>query len=245
MNTKRQKIRRIVIFISFLMFPATFYYFSPYIILFTSQAGIINGSFIIFIILFLISLFFGRLWCAWACPVAGLQDVCFKSQKRRPSLKVNIIKYFIWIIWVGFIAWLAISAGGYKKVDFFNQTRYGISVTDAHSLTMFTTVMVVILIIIFIFGKRGFCHSTCWIAPFMVIGRKISLWLKLPKLSLIAEKEKCNSCKLCTRNCPQCLEVHEMVQLGKMENSECILCATCIDSCNKKAISYIFSNNKY
>jgi polyferredoxin len=39
------------------------------------------------------------------------------------------------------------------------------------------------------------------------------------------------------------LDVHGMVQLEQMENSECILCGTCIDNC-KSAIRYSFSWGK-
>ncbi|MDD3715049.1 MAG: 4Fe-4S binding protein [Atribacterota bacterium] len=30
------------------------------------------------------------------------------------------------------------------------------------------------------------------------------------------------------------LDVHELVKIGKIENSECILCGTCVDICPKK-----------
>lgn len=235
---KRQKIRKIITTITALLFPLFFFYLSPYIILFSSQAGTINGSFIMFCFLFLFSLFFGRLWCGWLCPGAGIEEICFKFQKKRPSPKVNIVKYIIWVIWIGLIAKLAIEAGGYKRVDFFLMTKYGISLYDRHSLNMFLIVITTVLIITFLAGRRGFCHSACWMAPFMVIGRKVSRFLKLPRLSLVAEKEKCIDCLICTRNCPMSLEVHEMVKRGDMENTECILCATCVDSCPKKVISY-------
>ncbi len=240
MSMPRQKIRKILIYISLLLFPATFYYFSPYLIIMSARAGIVNGSFIVFLALFFLSLFFGRLWCGWLCPGAGLEEACFAVQKKRVSPKVDKIKYIIWIVWIALIAWMAILAGGYKEVDFFIQTKNGISVTDMQSLIMFLVVAAVILIITFIVGKRGFCHSACWMAPFMIIGRNISNRLKLPKLSLEAEKKKCVNCYTCTRNCPQSLEVHDLVQAGNMENTECILCGTCVDNCRKKAIRYSF-----
>ena len=40
------------------------------------------------------------------------------------------------------------------------------------------------------------------------------------------------------------LDVNGMVQLSSMENSECILCGTCVDGCPKKAIRYTFSSGK-
>jgi ferredoxin len=40
------------------------------------------------------------------------------------------------------------------------------------------------------------------------------------------------------------LEVNAMVKLGIMENSECILCGTCIDNCPSQAIRYSFSGGQ-
>jgi ferredoxin-type protein NapH len=45
----RQKIRLGIILFSFFIFPATFYYFSPYLILEATTRGIVNGSFIVFL----------------------------------------------------------------------------------------------------------------------------------------------------------------------------------------------------
>jgi glucose-6-phosphate-specific signal transduction histidine kinase len=36
-------------------------------------------------------------------------------------------------------------------------------------------------------GKRGFCHTVCWMAPFMILGRKLSNALRLPALRLSAD----------------------------------------------------------
>ena len=41
----RQKIRRTMIFISFLLFPVTIWYFSPYLIIQAASEHIMNGSF--------------------------------------------------------------------------------------------------------------------------------------------------------------------------------------------------------
>jgi hypothetical protein len=61
---RRQRIRKALIIFSFLLFPITINYFSPYVI--------VNGSFISFTLMFLSALFLGRLWCGWACPVRHL-----------------------------------------------------------------------------------------------------------------------------------------------------------------------------
>ena len=96
----------------------------------------------------------------------------------------------------------------------------------------------------FIVGRRAGCHTICWMAPFMMIGRWIRNRFAWPSLRLVADASACKDCKLCTKNCPMSLDVNGMVQIGQMENSECILCGTCVDNCTSHAIRYSFSRGK-
>ena len=83
-------------------------------------------------------------------------------------------------------------------------------------------------------GKRASCHTICWMAPFMIFGRKIRNAANLPSLQLTSNTEKCINCKVCAKKCPMSLEVNTMVQTGDMENSECILCGSCVDIAQKE-----------
>ncbi|MFL7891978.1 MAG: 4Fe-4S dicluster domain-containing protein [Anaerolineales bacterium] len=62
-------------------------------------------------------------------------------------------------------------------------------------------------------------------------------------LRLVADASACKNCKRCSKNCPMSLDVNGMVQSGTMENSECILCGTCVDNCTSNAIRYSFSGS--
>ncbi|MHA2071805.1 MAG: 4Fe-4S binding protein, partial [Candidatus Thorarchaeota archaeon] len=65
---RRQRLRKGLIFTSFLLFPIIMNYFSPYLIIEAALLGIMNGSFIVFTLLFISSLFLGRGFCGWLCP---------------------------------------------------------------------------------------------------------------------------------------------------------------------------------
>jgi ferredoxin-type protein NapH len=236
---KRQRIRKAIIFISFLFFPLTIYYFSPALIIKGARLGIVTGSFVLFGSLFFISLKFGRAFCGWVCPAAGLSEACFMAQdKTAKGGKYNWIKYFIWVPWIGVITLFAIRAGGYHSIDPFLHTQYGISVSNPLDYIPFYVVVGLVIVLSLAAGKRGFCHYICWIAPFMVIGRKLRNVFKWPALHLEANEEECIDCKRCSKNCPMSLDVNSMVHHGKMEHSECILCGTCVDVCPKGVIKF-------
>ena len=195
---KRQNIRKMLLILSFLLFPVTIYYLSPYLIIQGASEGIATGSFVVFSLLFLASLFFGRLFCGWICPVGGLQECCrIVSDKKAKGQKRDWIKYLIWAPWLILIAVVLIKSGGVKVVDFFYQTVYGISVAEPSGYIIYYFVILLIIILAFTAGRRSFCHYACWIAPFMVIGRKISNWTRIPSLRLAVEKKNCISCKQC------------------------------------------------
>lgn len=239
---KRQKLRRLLLLLSFLLFPITLFYFSPYLIIQGGAAGIISGSFLTFAGLFLFSLIFGRAFCGWLCPAGGLQECCFAvTDKPIRNRKINWLKYGIWIIWLLGIFAAFLSAGGIHSIDFFYMTDHGISASSLPGLMTYFGIVALITILALTLGKRGMCHSICWMAPFMVLGTKLKDRLHLPSLHLKPATEKCVHCSLCTKKCPMGLEVHTMAAAGNMKNSECILCGECADGCPKKAIALTFS----
>jgi polyferredoxin len=242
---KRQRIRKSLLLISLISFPVVMNYLSPYVIIDGAMNGVVNGSFIVFALLFVSSLFVGRLWCGWICPGGGLEEACIAvNDKPARGGKWNWIKWVIWAIWLGLIIYLAASAGGYTSVNFFHLTESGISVDRPQGYIIYYIVIGIFIALAWITGKRGGCHYICWMAPFMILGRKIRNLLEWPALRLKAEQEKCIDCKRCTNACPMGLDVNGMVQSGTMEDSECVLCGSCVDICPKDVIHYTFSAGK-
>ena len=247
----RQRIRKALVIIAFLSFPITMNFLSPYVIIDGAMNGIVNGSLIMFGLMFVSSLFLGRAWCGWVCPGAGMQEMMEPVNKKLVNAsKVDWIKWAIWVPWISLIIGLAVNAGGYKGVNFLHLTEDGISVAGSADRPIFFAYLIYYIVIslfvgLAVFaGKRAGCHAICWMAPFMMIGRWIRNRFGWASLRLTAESSACTNCKICTKNCPMSLDVNAMVQVGKMENLECILCGTCVDGCAKKAIRYSFSAGK-
>jgi len=234
----RQKIRKGLILFSFFLFPAIFYYLSPVLILRASSKGIINGSFVIFILLFMSSLFLGRGYCGWVCPGAGCQESIFVARDKKVT-RGDYFKWLVWVPWISSIVLLAFRSGGYYKMDFFYMTTHGLSVGNIYGVISYFIVLFVFIVLpSFAIGKRSFCHHLCWMAPFMIIGRKVRNHFKWSSLQLQSNPEACKHCHTCTDNCPMSLPVEDMVQKESMENVECILCGTCVDGCKQGAIFY-------
>jgi ferredoxin-type protein NapH len=234
-----QKIRRITTLISLLAFPVMLNYFSPYLPVHGAVMGIVSGSLLLFMVLFMSSLFLHRAFCGWACPASLLQDILSKVNNKLVK-KRNWIKFFIWVPWISSIVFLLIKSGKTPVLQPLLLMNSIISVDKPVHYITYYSVILLIVIPGLIVGKRSFCHHICWMAPWMIIGAKIREFFKWASLNLTVDKALCTSCGRCNDACPMSLDVQAMVQANSMINSECILCGECIEICAKKAICYSY-----
>ncbi len=229
----RQRVRKGILAFSVLMFPITFFFLSPMVIILSAANGMLNGSAMIFGLLLLFSIVGSRLFCGWFCPGGAVQDYVSDANNHHWNSKwKNLSKYIIWAVWFSFVVFLWIHNRPLKGnflyfVDF--NVRY---------IIIYAIVMSVIYLFTLLTGRRGMCHSLCWMAPFMVIGEMLADLLHIPRFRLKAKPDDCVSCGKCNRNCPMGLNIAEMVKSGSADSTECINCLQCVDECPKKAISF-------
>ncbi|MBE6764728.1 MAG: 4Fe-4S binding protein [Ruminococcaceae bacterium] len=242
----RQTIRKALLIFSLLLFPVTLYYFSPALIINAAFDGIVNGSFIVFLLMFILSIPFGRFFCGYLCPAGGLQECAFAVNSKSPKQGFrNAVKYIIWAVWIAAVIFFYFKKGEIVGVDFLYETNCGISVSDIHSYIIYYGIVMLIFIPSILFGKRVFCHYFCWMAPFMIFGTKLRKLLHLPGLHIkIKSEDACVSCGKCSQNCPMGINVSEQIAKGGINSAECIQCGACIDTCPKKVLSYGMKEGK-
>lgn len=250
-TTRRQKVRRALLLASFILFPLTMNYMSPYLIVQGSFEGILTGSAMLFASMFIGSMLLGRLWCGWVCPAAGIQEPLLSANPRRVGRIASTVKWAMWVVWLAAIGFGIYSAAGYRLIDPFYGTVGGISVAGAPDRPILFAYIIYLGVVFLLFalallvGRRGGCHTVCWMAPFMISGRwlrnRLGAW---PSLRLKASPDRCTRCGTCTAGCPMSIDVTSHVQSNAMEHPECILCGVCVDSCPQDAIRYSFSAGK-
>ena len=236
----RQKIRKTLLVVSFLLFPITIWYFSPALIIQAASEHIMNGSFIVFVCMFILSMFLGRFWCGYCCPAGGLSECLFMCNPNPAKQGWrNRIKYVIWSIWIIAIIVTFILGKNDVTINPFYMTDHGISIASIYNYVIYYGVLLILVLPALIHGRRASCHYICWMAPFMVIGSTLGRMLHIPQLHIEADKNACISCGKCNKFCPMGLDVKTMVSEGKNANcTECIQCGACIDVCPKKVLQY-------
>lgn len=241
MKNNRQLLRKRILFFSFLFFPFTIFYLSPYLTVWASIYGILCGSMVMFAAQFISSLFFGRAFCGWVCPGTGIQLCCETiTSKKAKNGKSRFVKYIIFVPWLAAIIALLLRAGGIKTVDLLFMTNNSMPMLEIEGYIVYFGIVLLFVILSLTLGIRAFCHIFCWMAPFMVIGTKIKEKFNIPSLRLFSQPDKCTGCGLCNKKCPMGLDVMHMVKTNDTRNSECILCGECADSCRFNAVSLGF-----
>ncbi|MBB2183463.1 4Fe-4S binding protein [Lachnospiraceae bacterium MD1] len=243
---KRQHIRKLILFVSFLLFPVTMWYFSPAIIIMGMAQHILNGSFFVFLLMLLLSTFMGRSFCSYLCPAGGLQDISTNiNDKPAKQGKRRVIKYVIWVIWIAAIIISFALGNGAVRADVFFMTDHGVSVVELHNYVVYYAVILLLFLPSLLHGKRAACHYICWMAPFMILGEKIGQKLHIPQIHVTAENVKCISCKKCESVCPMGLNVMQMVKENNhCQCTDCIQCGACVDSCPNNVLSYSWKTEK-
>ncbi|MCX8173677.1 MAG: 4Fe-4S binding protein [Thermoplasmata archaeon] len=200
-------------------------------------AVIVNPFLLLYFLagIFLVALVFGRATCGWGCPVGALQDLfALKSKHRKLNdgyaryVKFGIFglalllsyifmeKVFTDLCPVGFLAGtvptLLLLPGYVEPMSPFFEIKIGLTV---------------VFFGLIYFVARGWCRYLC------PLGAQLALFNKISLLSIKSNKEKCVNCQACGKRCPMGIDPR-----SETDSIECIRCGRCVESCQKKVISF-------
>ena len=78
----------------------------------------------------------------------------------------------------------------------------------------------------FWFSARVWCRFACPLAALM------HLYTRFSRFRILADKEKCISCNICTSVCHQGIDIMNFANKGlPMTDPECVRCSACVESC--------------
>jgi len=241
MNTRRQRLRRFLLAAFFLALPVTLNYYSPYLMTTGTVERVATFSLLFWLAVFATAFVLGRSFCGWLCPFNGLQQL-WESVGIRPLKRVRflpIVKYALWAAWVAAVFGIAISVGGWTRIDPLYLTENGVSVSSAGNLVTYF-MLVLITLAPLALGRRGFCRHLCPFGVWGIVAEKLGHALHIPRLMLTADAAACTGCGSCSRACPMQLPVTEMARAGAMRTTECFMCETCADVCPNHVIGVGF-----
>jgi ferredoxin-type protein NapH len=170
------------------------------------------------------SLFFGRFYCGWICPIGTLmrfQSWIYKKLGIERFKTPNFMKNK-WLRWL----WLILFVGFMIMAK-----KFGLKV----NMLLY---VVFIGVLISFFFKEELWHK--YICPY---GTILSVTTKPTKKKLEINKNKCIACGLCEKECINNTITELSDGKRKINHQECLLCFKCQEVCPVDAIKYIKSLN--
>lgn len=174
---------------------------------------------IVIIILMASSLFIGRVFCGYACPIGALQEIVhaipgkkirYASSKLLLPIHAAVTATFfaLGLIWSEGLLWVI-----------------GVKDTFYLDIASWAILIFITILLVGIFFYRPFCRLICPFGLFSDLMARSAMFR-------IVKKEGCTSCKRCDRSCPT-----GTIKDGS-NPGDCFLCLRCEDVCNQGSIGY-------
>ena len=181
---------------------------------------IISIGFVLSIIIILSTIFYGRYFCGYVCPIGTIQDlVGFKAKRKYPK-SLFYLKYLILI---------TTSIGSYLSGKIIYQKVCPVEMLAGKipyyeiGFALFT-----IIIILSIFWKRFFCVTLCPYGALLNVFQTITYKISNGKFPKSLAPKNCLSCGICKNNCPMGISVYSK---DVFDTIECIRCSECLEVC--------------
>ena len=195
-------------------------------------------SFFFLALLLTISIFWGRFFCAWGCPVGVIEDLLIfplKKLKTRKLSKYNKqIRLFSFVFRGLILARVLVVPIFINKYGFINMCPV-IRVGDFYFSQEISLAIFVLGFYILgsLFIERFFCRFICPLGLIMGLFSKLGskFFRKPPVLKLCKKTSKCS---ICTNHCPMHIDLMSS-NLEKtnfyIDDIDCIACYECNQSC--------------
>lgn len=233
-----------------------------------SLLGVFTGTASVFILLLLLTLFFGRVYCSTICPLGIFQDVSirvanlFKSKKQKRFIyeKPKKSRYIVLgVIALFFIVGITLplayldpySIWGRISNEIINSSEHlinnGISFLFPNSVYFRTFghfavgsfIFALFLLISIIFFSAFKGRLYCnSVCP---VGSFLGLISRFAAFQPVINQESCTKCHLCAIKCKsQCIDI----KTQSVDTSRCVVCMNCVTACKNGSMTFAFTWKK-
>ena len=215
----------------------------------------------VIVCLILLTLVAGRVYCSVICPLGVFQDVVARlgrGRKKMPYtyskpkswLRYGVLAVFVLAMLLGVHALVALLdpyavygraahsflqplwmwgnnllASMAERMD--SYAFYSVDVwLKSLPVLIVAAVMLVVVVVLAARNGRTYCNTIC------PVGTMLGFFSRFALFRITIDKEKCNGCTLCARNCKAaCIDVKNHA----IDGSRCVACMDCLDKCHRGA----------
>lgn len=177
---------------------------------------------VLFAVLLVITLLFGRIYCSTLCPLGLYQEFLMLIFRRKVKIQPNRpYKY-----WLAAVIWGTFIGGTVYLLRLFDPyTLFGSAISLS---TLGISVLLILAVLVWCKG-RFFCTNIC------PVGTVLGLISKHSLCKIYVDKNMCVACGSCAAKCP----TGSIDFKNKTVNNEtCIKCLRCMSGCRKGGVHY-------
>ena len=178
------------------------------------------------------TVFFGRWFCGYVCPIGTVQELIYSGRKTKKKFE-QIIPYhthkYLNALKYGVLLFTAISA--FLGMQYLYM-RFCPVLTIAHIQTATIAGIIILGIIIFAgyFVERFWCRYLCPYAALMNIFQKIADLIGIKRYMIFRNIHTSINCFNCLNYCPMNIDIGYN---EKISDINCIKCLGCVRQCSK------------
>ena len=193
------------------------------------------SSFILLAVFLIATLFFGRVFCGYFCPLGAIQEwICnlgiklgIKKEFEFPEKIDKYLRYLKYIV-LAVVVYFSFYLGDliFRNYDPYNALMH---FGQEFEEKIVAYILLLIVIVISLFSKNIWCRYFCPLGAFFAIFKKISFF------RIKRDKDTCISCGICDKKCPAGLKI---MTADKVDSTDCISCGKCVGNCLKNSLSF-------
>lgn len=178
------------------------------------------------------SMFWGRKFCGWLCPLGTLQEKIYGLRSKKYRVKHRTPYYvdrkLAWLKYaiLGITALMVLFGVGYlymRLCPFY-------SLSQLFFLAIPGLVVMIIIIVKSAFGSREWCRFLCPYAALMNIFQWLGKMVGIRRVKIKRNLERCTDCGVCVLFCPMNINIQESEYV---HDPNCIHCGLCALHCPK------------
>lgn len=198
-----------------------------------------ESSIVLMVLITLLAVGFGPVFCGWVCPLGSIQEwlgklgqKLFKSKYNHivPSTLDEYLRYLRYLVLIWIIYMIAISGDilVFEQIDpYYALFNFWLSEVAVGGIIVLAITLLASLVV-----ERPWCKYACPLGAILGLTNLISLF------KIRRNASTCISCKACDKACPMNITISNT---EKVRNHQCISCLKCTseETCPVKNTSYM------
>ncbi len=216
------------------------------------------------VIMVLLTLVFGRIYCSVICPLGIWQDIVSWFAGKRKKHRFNYSTALNWLRYTFLAVFIVALLGGVSAVVSFldpygaygriasnmfaplyqwsnNVLAYFAGRVESYAFYSVDVwiksipTFIIAVAMILLTGVLAWKNGRTYCNTVCPVGTVLGFISRYSYLKPVFNTEKCNSCNLCAKNCKaSCIDTKNQT----IDYSRCVTCMDCIESCNRDAMTY-------